>query len=129
MKAAYASTAGGQGDMVKAIPRDIADTPVALVVHGGLEVQARGFERVRHTIVADIYFNAAEPGTAEKLALPLISRCMAAIRDDYTLFGAASSAVLDRVAQPRSEEVNGKPYSVYPLIFDVLEAAPQTYNP
>lgn len=129
VKAAYASAAGGQGDTVKPIPQDIADTPVAVVGHGGFQVEARGFERVRHQIVADLYFNATSAGAGEKVALPLITRCFPAFRNDYTLFGAAVQAVLLRGGPPRDEEVNNKPYIVYPLIIDVLEAAPQSYNP
>lgn len=129
MKAAYASAAGGQGDTVRPIPQDIADTPVAVVGHGGFTVQARGFERVGHLIVADVYFNATSAATAEKIALPLITRCFPAFRDHYTLFGAAVQAVLSRGGPPRDEDVNAKPYIVYPLFIEVLEAAPQSYNP
>jgi len=129
MKAAYASAAGGQGDTVRSMPQDVSDTPVALVVHGGFDVQARGFERIRHTIVADVYFNAASAGAANKTALPLITRCITAMRADYTLFGACVSAVIESGGPPRAEESNTKTYMVYPLIVDVLEAAPQDYLP
>lgn len=130
MKAAYASTAGGQGDTVKAMPNDVSDTPVAFVTHAGftLLTASGSFEKLRHTVVADLYFNAASPASAEYVALPLISRCFAAFRLHVGLYGEGTIATMNRGGPPRTEEVNGKNYMVYPLFIDVLEAGVQTYT-
>lgn len=129
MRAAYASTAGGQGDTVKPIPTDISITPVVFVAHGGFELltASGSFEKLRHTVVADVYFNATSPAAAEKIALPLISRCFAAFRGHVGLYGEGTIATMNRGGPPRSEDVNGKPYMVYPLFVQVLEAGIQNY--
>lgn len=130
MKAVYASTAGNQGDTVKPIPQDVADTPVAFVRHGGFTVEPGSFERIRHTIVADIYINASSAGAAEKIALPLVTNCIAAMRTHVGLYGQAGvvEGAVRRGGPPFPEDVAGKSYIVWPLFIEVLEATIQTYT-
>jgi hypothetical protein len=130
MKAAYASTAGGQGDSVKAMPSDISDTPVALCVLGGFDLlSATGtWEKVHFEVVCDVYFSATNPGAAEKVQLPLLTRCFAAMRQHAGLYGEGTVATMTRGGPPRSEVVNGKDYLVFPLFVDVLVASVQLYS-
>jgi hypothetical protein len=130
MKAAYASTAGGQGDTVKSMPSDITDTPVALVVLGGFQLlSATGsFEKLRCDVIADVYFSATNPGAAEKVALPLLTRCFAAFRTNADVYGQGTIATCDSGGPPRSEVVSGKDYLVFPLNVTVLVASIQLYS-
>jgi hypothetical protein len=127
IKAAYASSAGGQGTTVKPIPQDLSDTPVALVTHNGFELQPGSFERIKHTINAELWFTATNAAAAEKLMLPLVTLCIATFRSKVGLYGSSTTAVIRRGGPPRDEEVNGKPYLVYPLTVEVMEATVQNY--
>lgn len=127
IRAAYASTAGGQGDTVKPIPADISLTPVAIVTYDHFELVPGSFERLRHFINADLWMSASSAAEAEKTLLPLITRCIAAFRTKVGLYGEGTIATVPRGGPPRDEEVNGKSYIVFPLVINVLQATVQTY--
>ncbi len=128
IKAAYASTAGGQGATVQAIPSDISLTPVALVTYDHFELKPGSFERIQHFVTADLWFAATSAAAAEKAMLPIISLVIAAFRSKVGLYGQGTIGVVRRGGPPRDEDVNGKPFIVMPLTIAVLEATAQAYS-
>lgn len=131
VKAAYATTAGGQGDTVRAIPNVISDTPIVLVYHESLQVRSWGFEQIDHVVVGEIWIGnpAGAAAYVAKTMSPLITRCFPAFRSHSTLFGAAQDAYLDHVGQPAEADWGTQPYLVRQVYINVLEAAPQSYQP
>ena len=108
--AGYASGAGGQGDIVKTLPQDIYDTPVAVVYWQRYELVAPGsFEKVRHFINADLYFGAADAAASYKQYLPFVSRVITSFRSNVGLYGTATLAFANSNIPPEAVEINGKP--------------------
>lgn len=133
MKAVYSSTATEPTSGVQPILDDIPDTPVAMVRHGGFELKPGSFEVINHQVIADLFFEAVDPGLAEKLMLPMVSLCIATFRNYAGLSPTLSAAGIIVAAIRRGGPsvdalVNTKTYLIWPLVVEVTEAGPQQYQ-
>lgn len=134
MRAVYSSTGSGVAyEGVLPIIDDIAVTPSALVRHDGFTLAPGSFEKWLHRIAVDIYFEGADPGTAEKEMLPMVTRIVVQFRSYVGLSDALSAAgivvaVVQEGGPSMPVSVNQKPYEVYPLTVGVTEAGPQQYK-
>lgn len=119
--------------VVLAYPKDIPDSPIVLVAHDRFELDPGSWEKIRHFLNVDLWLSAAEPASAEILAMQIAWRIVAAMRVNVSLGGildapgAAGFAAVVGGGPVRPEDVNGKPFVVYPMIVRVTEASPQTY--
>lgn len=129
MKAVYSNGAGGQGTTVLTIPTDITTTPAAIVRHDGFSMKGGSFEKITHSIRVELYFSAANAAVAEKAMLPMVTLVIAAFRSHVGLYSTATLGVIQNGGPPYDEDVNGKPFLVYPITVTALEATPQTYTP
>jgi hypothetical protein len=125
IRAAYASGAGEQG--VKTLPGDVFTTPIALVYWQNYSLTAGSYERIRHTIHADVYFQAADPAMSYKTYLPMVTKVIASFRTNVGLFGTATLAQAVRGGSPEDVVINGKPYIRLTFEIEALEASPQAY--
>ncbi|MCA1570401.1 MAG: hypothetical protein LC798_08815 [Chloroflexi bacterium] len=128
VKAAYASGAGGQGSVVKTLPSDIFDTPVAIVYWQRYELTAGSYEKVRHFVNADLYFGAADSAAAYKTYLPFVSRVIESFRANVGLFGTATLAFAPSSQPPETVNVNGKEYVRLTFEVTALETTITSYS-
>lgn len=133
IKRVYSATATGDsqdlGPKVKPIPKDISDTPVAIVRHERFTLGATGTPDVlKHYVTVEIWVNAADPGTAEKIILPLVSAVLAAFKLKVALFGNAFRAKTTEGGPPIDAVANRKTFIVYPITIEVTELNPAGYQ-
>lgn len=123
IKAAYASGAAG----AKPLPQDIFDTPIALVYWQTYSLTPGSYERIRHTVNADVYFQGADPAMSYKTYLPMVTKVVASFRTNVGLYGTATIAVAESGGPPEDVVINGKPYIRLTFEINALETGPQTY--
>ena len=97
VKAAYATSKGGQGSTVKAFPDDVADGPVAIVDYTGSELlNVGGFEHIAHDFEIELWVPLGTNARSYAVALlaPMFERFVAAYRVNVALYGTAFTSQL-----------------------------------
>lgn len=107
---------------------------MAVVTHDRFELEPGSFEKIRHFVNVELYLRATEVDSAEVEAGRLAYAVIAAFRTHVTLFdtlttpGMTGWAAVRGGGPPAPEDVNGQPFSVYPMIVQAVEAGPAIYT-
>lgn len=128
---AYAAGSGGQGATVRPIPRNLADTPAAVLYYRGGTPVPGGAERIKHRVQLRIYVPRTDLGDSYGLLVSFPRRVLTAYQARAKAFLEVASVMVVEFGGIESEEwpprvafeaeSSGRWFLVLPVELEVVE--------